>query len=57
MATSEIDPQRLRAAKNQSLFRDVNEWIEHIAEQFALSTEKLDFVCSVRTTSARSGSR
>jgi hypothetical protein len=46
MATSELDTRRVRAAKNQSLFRDVNERIENIAEGFALvATRTIEFVC------------
>jgi hypothetical protein len=46
MATSEVDTRRVRAAKNQSLFRDVNERIEDITEGFALAaTRTIEFVC------------
>jgi hypothetical protein len=45
MATPELDARRVRAAKNQSLFRDVNEGIEGISEGFELSTRMIDFVC------------
>jgi hypothetical protein len=45
MATKDIDARRLRAATNQSLFRDVNERIEDVGERFALTAERLDFLC------------
>src|SRR4051812_21369043 len=45
MSTSELDVRRVRAAKNQSLFRDVNERIEDVNEGFGLSAEMIDFVC------------
>ena len=44
MASTEIDARRLRAAKNQSLFRDVNERIEDISESFD-GTGLLHFIC------------
>jgi hypothetical protein len=45
MATSELDTRRVRAAKNQSLFRDLNERIEDISERLDLTTKMIDFVC------------
>jgi hypothetical protein len=45
MATSELDTRGVRAAKNQSLFREVNERIEDIHEGFGLSAQMIDFVC------------
>src|SRR3954466_12936858 len=45
MATSELDERRVRAAKNESLFRAVNERIEDISEAFDLSKRAIDFVC------------
>jgi hypothetical protein len=45
VTTSETDVRRVRAAKNQSVFRDVNERIEHISEAFDLATPTLDFIC------------
>src|SRR5881398_1611982 len=44
MATTDLDASRLRAAKNQSLFRDVNERIEKLSQQFD-ATGMLRFVC------------
>jgi len=41
MATTEIDARRERAAKNQSLFREVNEQIE----QLPWTASFTDFVC------------
>jgi hypothetical protein len=38
---SELDVRRVRAAKNQSLFRDVNERIEDLASSAAVSA----FIC------------
>jgi hypothetical protein len=43
--TTETDVRRVRAAKNQSVFRDVNERIEKISENFDLKTPMFDFVC------------
>ena len=45
MTTTDQDLRRIGAAKNQSIFRDVNERIEQINESFDLSEETLDFVC------------
>jgi hypothetical protein len=36
MTTTDTDLRRIRAAKNQSVFRDVNERIEDISERFDL---------------------
>jgi hypothetical protein len=43
MATTDLDASRLRAAKNQSLFRDVNERIDDLSEKF--DATMLSFVC------------
>jgi hypothetical protein len=46
MATSEIEQRQRRAAENQSLFREVNERIEHILDRFELTEgSMLDFMC------------
>jgi hypothetical protein len=45
VATSELDRRRVRAAKNQSLFRDVNERIEEVSKGFGRSMKMIDFVC------------
>ena len=46
MGTSELDTRRVRAAKNQSVFRDVNERIENITEGFApVARRTIEFVC------------
>jgi hypothetical protein len=45
MTGSESDTRRIRAAKNQSVFREVNEHIEEITDRFGLSTKMIDFVC------------
>ena len=34
-----------RAARNQSVFRDVNERIEVVAQSFSVATDHADFVC------------
>jgi hypothetical protein len=44
MATTDLDASRLRAAKNQSFFRDLNERIEEVSERFD-GTGMLLFVC------------
>ena len=44
MATTDLDASRLRAAKNQSLFRDVNERIEELSEKFD-ARAMVSFVC------------
>jgi len=44
MATTDLDAGRLRAAKNQSLFRDVNERIEELSEKFD-ARAMVSFVC------------
>jgi hypothetical protein len=45
VATSELDTRRVKAAKNQSLFRDVNERIEEVSKGFGRSMKMIDFVC------------
>jgi hypothetical protein len=44
MATTDLDASRLRAAENQSSFRDMNERIEELGERFD-GTGMLSFVC------------
>ena len=44
MATTDLDASRLRAAKNQSLFRDVNERIEELSEKVE-ARAMVHFVC------------
>jgi hypothetical protein len=44
MATTDLDARRLRAAKNQSLFRDVNERIVELSEKFE-AKGMLRYVC------------
>jgi hypothetical protein len=44
------DLRRMRAAKNQSLFRTVNERVEEIAKSFNLDGQQLDFVCECAHT-------
>lgn len=39
------DESAARAARNQSLFRGVNERIEEINEAFAVLLERMDFIC------------
>jgi histidinol dehydrogenase len=57
MATQELDARRVRAAKNQSLFREVNERIEDVRHttggirtnaslfEHVRQTERIDFAC------------
>jgi hypothetical protein len=44
MGTSQNDPG-LRAARNQSLFRAINERIEEVNESFRLALEEAEYVC------------
>jgi hypothetical protein len=44
MATTDLDASRLSAAKNQSLFRDVNERIEKLSEKLE-ARAMIRFVC------------
>jgi hypothetical protein len=44
------DLRRMRAAKNQNLFRNVNERVEKVAESFNLDGEQLDFICECANT-------
>jgi hypothetical protein len=44
------DLRRMRAAKNQSLFREVNERVEDIAKSFDLDEQQLDFICECAHT-------
>ncbi|SRR6266567_7042349 len=44
ITTTDVDLRRTRAAKNQSIFRAVNQRIEEISEGFDLAAEMLDFV-------------
>jgi hypothetical protein len=45
MVEAEMDLQRERAGKNQSVFREVNERVEEIAKGFELEGHLIDFVC------------
>ncbi len=40
-----LDARRVRAAKNQSLFRSANERLESLNESFELVLERMDFAC------------
>jgi len=61
MSTTELDARRVRAAKNQSLFREVNERIEHLAagesasmfEELRLARE-IDLACECTDEASRS---
>ena len=44
------DLRRMRAARNQSLFREVNERVEGIAKSFDLDAGQLDFMCECAHT-------
>ena len=44
MATTDLDASRLRAAENQSLFRDMNERIEELSENLE-ARAMIGFVC------------
>jgi hypothetical protein len=51
VATHHVDDlRRMRAAKNQSLFREVNERVEEIAQSFNLDSQQLDFICECAHT-------
>jgi hypothetical protein len=64
MSTTELDARRVRAAKNQSLFREVNERIEYLAagesasmfeelrlaREIDLACECMDEACTERVT-------
>jgi hypothetical protein len=51
VATNDLDDlRRMRAAKNQSLFRQVNERVEDIAQSFDLDMQHLDFICECAHT-------
>ena len=50
MESPELDSRRQRAAANESLFREVNERIEDIAERFRLNEEIIDFLCECART-------
>ena len=43
--TSDRDARRVQAAKNQSLFREVNERIEDLNRAFGELTERMSVVC------------
>ena len=45
METAASDGRRGRAARNESIFREVNERLEWINESFALVSETATFVC------------
>lgn len=40
-----LDARRVRAAKNESLFRSANERLESLNESFELVLERMDFAC------------
>lgn len=51
MSTQDLnDVRRMRAAKNQSLFREVNERVEDIAKSANLEGQQLDFICECAHT-------
>jgi hypothetical protein len=52
MTTTDMDLRRTRAAKNQSVFRDVNERIEDISEHLDLAASALDFSVNAHTRPA-----
>lgn len=45
MSTDDIDHQRERAARNQALFRQVNNRIEELVQRFQLEAEGFSCVC------------
>ena len=45
MTDPTLDARQVRAARNQSLFREVNERLEQLNEAFAIAPAKADFVC------------
>jgi hypothetical protein len=47
--TSSVDVRRRRAARNQSVYREVNERIERIQDIWS-APEKIDFVCECADT-------
>jgi hypothetical protein len=51
VATQDLkDVRRMRAARNQSLFREVNERVEDIAKSSSLDGQQLDFICECAHT-------
>lgn len=50
MATEEHDARTIRAAENQSLFREINERIEDLSEGFAAFSEVTEWVCECADT-------
>ena len=46
MTTTDVDTRRIRAAKNQSLFREVNERIEQLdPAKSAVVDHEIEFIC------------
>ena len=45
-----LNERQVRAAKNQSLFREVNEKLEGLAQAFALFAETSSFACECADT-------
>jgi hypothetical protein len=50
MGTIEDEARTLRAAENQSLFREVNERVEQLHEGFSVSRELAEWVCECMDT-------
>jgi len=50
MKTDELEERQLRAARNQSLFREVNEQVERLTEQLRPVLGDPNFVCECAQT-------
>jgi hypothetical protein len=50
LASSENEARRIRAAENQSLFREVNERVGQLHEGFAVATEIGEWLCECADT-------
>jgi hypothetical protein len=50
MTTSDFEARTIRAAENQSLFREVNERVEQLNEGFAVFSEVSEWVCECAET-------
>lgn len=50
MSTSPEDQRRIRAAENQSLFREVNERVQELNTSFQMVTEIAEWVCECEDT-------
>ena len=50
MTTSDLEARTVRAAENQSLFREVNERVERLNEGFAVFSEVSEWVCECADT-------